>query len=63
MSTMLGTTTLDAQMSDYPAHGDLDVLMQAHSTDPWTAQDDGIMEEDTSFSMASHPVVSLSFSH
>ncbi|KAH6918781.1 hypothetical protein BKA70DRAFT_1248247 [Coprinopsis sp. MPI-PUGE-AT-0042] len=51
MSTMLGTTTFDAQMSDYPAQGDLDVLMQAHSTDPWTAQDDGIMEEDTSFSM------------
>lgn len=51
MSTVLGTPTFDAQMSDYSAQGDLDVLMQAHSTDPWTAQDDGIMEEDSSFSM------------
>lgn len=51
MSAVLDTPTLDAQMSDYLAPGDSDVLMQTHSTDTWTAQDDGRMVEDSSFSM------------
>ena len=51
MSAVLDTPTLDAQMSDYLAPGDPDVLMQTHSTDAWTTQDDGRMVEDSSFSM------------
>lgn len=51
MSTMLDT--FDAPMSDYT--NDLDVLMQAHSSDPWPPLDDGVMEEDplSSFQMVS----------